>query len=126
MASTALKLLMKIGYARVSTEEQNLDLQVPTLNAAGCDAVFHDHGVSGAEVSRPGLDAVLQQAGINVVLAHVRPGIACFSMLAVKRLGKLQPFAIMGRIVNFRYPGGLKRLPALQERGELNFDYFGN
>ncbi|MBN3803860.1 recombinase family protein [Paraburkholderia sp. Ac-20336] len=53
---------MKIGYARVSTDEQNLDLQISALRAAGCEVVFEDHGVSGAEFSRPGLDAALAGA----------------------------------------------------------------
>ncbi|GJH02741.1 recombinase family protein [Paraburkholderia terrae] len=50
---------MKIGYARVSTEEQNLDLQVSALKAAGCERLFHDHGVSGSTFRRPGLDDTL-------------------------------------------------------------------
>jgi DNA invertase Pin-like site-specific DNA recombinase len=37
---------MNIGYARVSTEEQNLDLQ--TLEAAGYVRIFSDRGVSGS------------------------------------------------------------------------------
>jgi DNA invertase Pin-like site-specific DNA recombinase len=53
--------MMKIGYARVSTEEQNLDLQVSALTAAGCERLFHDHGVSGATFRRPGLDDTLTQ-----------------------------------------------------------------
>jgi len=51
--------IMKIGYARVSTEEQNLDLQISALTVAGCDTLYEDHGVSGATFSRPGLDAAL-------------------------------------------------------------------
>ncbi len=46
---------MKIGYARVSTEEQNLDLQRQALEAAGCEKIYEDHGVSGAAIERPGL-----------------------------------------------------------------------
>jgi len=49
---------MKIGYARVSTDDQNLSLQLDALAASGCDKVFQDH-VSGATENRPGLDAAL-------------------------------------------------------------------
>lgn len=49
-----------IGYARVSTNDQNLDLQVNALRSAGCDRVFEDHGVSGAVEKRRGLNAVLR------------------------------------------------------------------
>lgn len=56
---------MLIGYARVSTEEQNLALQMDALRDAGCDRIFHDEGVSGIAVSRPAL---------NRTLAALRPG----------------------------------------------------
>ncbi|MEM6410172.1 MAG: recombinase family protein [Pseudomonadota bacterium] len=49
-----------IGYARVSTSGQKLDLQLDALSRAGCDEVFRDRGVSGAKASRPGLDAALR------------------------------------------------------------------
>lgn len=49
---------MKIGYARVSTDDQNLDLQDRALREAGVEQVFTDQ-VSGAIQSRPGLDAAL-------------------------------------------------------------------
>ncbi|MCX5044823.1 recombinase family protein [Aldersonia sp. NBC_00410] len=48
-----------IGYARVSTTDQNPQLQLDALAAAGVDRVFTDHGVSGSKTSRPQLDAVL-------------------------------------------------------------------
>lgn len=59
---------MDIGYARVSTEEQNLDLQLRALEAAGCDNVYEDHGVSGAAIERPGLTRALAAAGSGDVL----------------------------------------------------------
>ncbi len=49
---------MKIGYARISTAEQNLDLQADALEKAGCEKIFHDTA-SGAKDEREGLaDAV--------------------------------------------------------------------
>ncbi|MGA8164579.1 MAG: recombinase family protein [Waddliaceae bacterium] len=50
-----------IGYARVSTEEQSLDLQISVLKEAGCDeaAIFADKA-SGAKSHRPGLGRCLQ------------------------------------------------------------------
>ncbi|OWV87869.1 hypothetical protein ATY75_21130 [Rhizobium sp. N122] len=61
---------MKIGYARVSTDAQNLDLQTRALNAAGCDRIFEDHGISGARADRPGLKSALRclQPGDTLVV----------------------------------------------------------
>lgn len=53
---------MKIGYARVSTEEQNLSLQRDALERAAVARVFEDHA-SGASKYRPGLDAALGMLG---------------------------------------------------------------
>ncbi|WP_080431459.1 recombinase family protein [Burkholderia ubonensis] len=50
---------MKIGYARVSTEEQNLSLQMDSLSHAGCELFFTDSGISGSDFHRPGLDRAL-------------------------------------------------------------------
>ncbi|MEM8987295.1 MAG: recombinase family protein [Pseudomonadota bacterium] len=44
-----------IGYARVSTGDQNLDLQRDALERAGCLAVYEDHGISGTVQNREGL-----------------------------------------------------------------------
>lgn len=45
---------MLIGYARVSTQDQNLDRQIEALTKAGCRRVFDDQ-ISGSGAERPGL-----------------------------------------------------------------------
>lgn len=54
----------KIGYARVSSREQNLDGQLDMLNLAGCERIFTDK-TSGVTEQRPGWDGLM---------AYVRPG----------------------------------------------------
>ena len=46
---------MKYGYARVSTDDQNLALQLAALKRARCKTVFKDEGLSGATTKRPAL-----------------------------------------------------------------------
>ena len=55
---------MRIGYARVSTKEQSLDVQIDALNQAGCHEVYREVS-SGARVERPVL---------NDLLRHLRAG----------------------------------------------------
>jgi DNA invertase Pin-like site-specific DNA recombinase len=45
---------MLIGYARVSTQDQNLELQTEALTKADCKKVFEDK-VTGSRAERPGL-----------------------------------------------------------------------
>ena len=66
---------MKIGYARVSTIEQNLNLQRDALKAAGCGKIIEDKA-SGSKVKRDGLERVREL---------LRPG----DVLAVWRLDRL-------------------------------------
>src|SRR5215469_4238310 len=66
-----------VGYARVSTNEQTLDLQVDALRQAGCVKVFTDR-ISGATDERRGLAAAL---------AYVRPG-DTFMVWKLDRLGR--------------------------------------
>lgn len=49
---------MNIGYARVSTEDQHLHLQIDALMQAGCEKIFTDE-MSGAKSERPGLREAL-------------------------------------------------------------------
>ncbi|WP_081066014.1 recombinase family protein [Burkholderia diffusa] len=72
---------MKVGYARVSTEEQNLALQEDALRRAGCEVIFTDQGISGASFSRPGLDRAL---------AHLKAG-DTLTVWRLDRLGRSLP-----------------------------------
>lgn len=60
---------MKIGYARVSTQDQNPGLQIDALKAAGCERVFEEKA-SGAQRDRPQLMAALEyaRAGDTIVV----------------------------------------------------------
>ena len=53
---------MKIGYARVSSVEQNLDLQIEALTEAGCDRIITDQAQSGATAaeSRAGFSKAME------------------------------------------------------------------
>lgn len=55
---------MKIGYARVSTKDQKLSLQLDALTAAGCEKIYKEHA-SGAKADRPELAKLIE---------HVREG----------------------------------------------------
>ena len=65
----------QIGYSRVSTDDQNADLQVDALKKSGCSRIFTDHA-SGSQASRPELDRMLDQ---------LRPG----DVVVVWRLDRL-------------------------------------
>lgn len=54
--------MANLGYARVSTLEQNADLQIRALEDAGCLKVYTDHGVSGTQAKRPQLEKLLEHA----------------------------------------------------------------
>ena len=58
---------MKIGYARVSTQEQDLALQLDALTKEGCEKIFQEKA-SGAQRDRPELKAAL---GLHAQGRHV-------------------------------------------------------
>lgn len=49
---------MKIGYARVSTDDQNCDAQIKALTEAGCEKIYSEN-ISGKNADRPELEAML-------------------------------------------------------------------
>jgi DNA invertase Pin-like site-specific DNA recombinase len=62
---------MKLGYARVSTEDQSLELQRPRLRDAGCERLFEEK-VSGAKRNRPQLEKLLSETRAKDVLIVTR------------------------------------------------------
>ena len=61
---------MRVGYCRVSTTDQSIDLQKSALMKAGCDVIFEDHGVSGTRLNRPGYQQAISalNAGDTLVV----------------------------------------------------------
>lgn len=62
-----------LGYARVSTRDQDPRRQVAALESAGCERVWTDHGVSGTVASRPQWDALMAyaRAGDTIVMTEL-------------------------------------------------------
>jgi DNA invertase Pin-like site-specific DNA recombinase len=75
---------MNIGYARVSTGEQNPDLQLDALNRAGCARIYTDKGRGGSGRSRPQLDKCL---------AELQPG-DVLTVWKLDRLGRSLPHLV--------------------------------
>lgn len=68
---------MNIGYARVSTRDQNLELQLDALTKAGCELIYQEKA-SGAQANRPELDQLL---------SRLRPG-DTVTIYKLDRLGR--------------------------------------
>ena len=109
-----------IGYARVSTAEQDLHLQLDALNKAGCEKVFKDKA-SGARAKRPGLDACV---------AAMEPGDTLI-VWRLDRLGRSMPHLVglveelLGKGIGFRslLDGAIDTTTA---SGELMFHIFSS
>jgi DNA invertase Pin-like site-specific DNA recombinase len=109
---------MLVGYARVSTDDQDLALQLDALEAVGCARIYRDT-VTGAKAERPGLASTLD---------HLREG----DTLVVWRLDRLgrslsQLIALMaqleGRGVGFR--SLTEQIDTTTSGGKLIFHIFG-
>ncbi|MCO6181098.1 recombinase family protein [Ciceribacter sp. RN22] len=102
---------MIVGYARVSTEEQKLDLQLQALEKAGCNRIYHDHGQSGCHFDRTGLDTALQSlapGGTLVVWRLDRLGRSLSGLVQlIDHLGRREVnFQSVMENIDTRSPGG--------------------
>ena len=109
---------MLIGYARISTHDQNLDLQKDALTAAGCEKIFGDE-LSGATSSRPGLQQAidtLREGDVLVVWRLDRLGRSLRNLIEL--VGSLED-----RKVGFR--SLQEAMDTMSSGGKLIFHVFG-
>lgn len=109
---------MLLGYARVSTDDQNLDLQRDALHLAGCEKIYEDR-ISGAKAARPGLAMALEVARDGDVLTVWR----------LDRLGRsLHDLILLGRKLDERGIGLMsvqEKIDTASSGGRLVFHMFG-
>lgn len=83
---------MFIGYARVSTTDQNSALQLDALKAAGCERIFIDEGINGGAIKRPALDkavVALKSGDVLIVWKLDRLGRSLSHLIQItKQLGE--------------------------------------
>ena len=108
---------MKIGYARISTAEQNLDLQRDALNGAGCERIYEEQA-SGKNAERP-------------VLTNCLKALRSGDVLVVWRLDRLgRNLADLVKIVADLEAGGLglasltEKIETVSSTGKLVFHVF--
>ena len=96
---------MLIGYVRVSTNDQNTDLQRNALNCAGCELIFEDK-ISGTKSERPGLKKLLRTLSAGDTLVDWSSDVCSSDLL--DRLGRSMRHLVIlveelrERGVNFR------------------------
>ncbi|WP_112496041.1 recombinase family protein [Agrobacterium tumefaciens] len=103
--------MRKIGYARVSTNEQHLDLQLKALEANGCHRTFTDQGISGSTFDRPGLAEALNavRAGDMFIVWRLdRLGRSLIDLIgAINDLGKREvEFRSLNEAIDTSTSGG--------------------
>lgn len=109
---------MKIGYARVSTDDQNLSLQTDALHAAGCQRIFEDR-VSGGKSERQGLSEALsfiREGDILVVWRLDRLGRSLKDL--IEMVGRLEALGIGLQSIH-------ESIDTSSSTGKLVFHIFG-
>jgi DNA invertase Pin-like site-specific DNA recombinase len=101
---------MKIGYARVSTTEQNVQAQHEVLSASGCDKIVTEI-VSGASIARPQLAKTLASMsdGDTLVIVRLdRLGRSLSNLIEIVRLLETKGVGLLSlsEAINTSSPGG--------------------
>ena len=120
---------MRLGYARVSTREQNPDHQLDALQAAGCDRVFCDKA-SGKLARRPEWDKLLELArpGDQLVITRLdRAGrsVAHLVELAADLERRGVALVVLQQGIDTSTPAGRLTFHILASLGEFVADLIG-
>jgi DNA invertase Pin-like site-specific DNA recombinase len=111
---------MMIGYARVSTDDQNPALQLDALHGAGCEEVFQDTA-SGADSGRKGLaDALARCAAGDVLVAWKLDRLGRSTLDLVGLVEKLKEKGVGLKVLT----GQGASIDTTQPEGKLIFDVF--
>lgn len=106
---------MILGYARVSTEDQNLDAQLDALKASGAQRIFSDK-ISGSLRKRPELDRLLDQlreGDVIVATKYDRLARSLPTCLTLSRSSRRAAWVVPGGRTRQRLPVAWSSTPCL-------------
>ena len=114
---------MLIGYARVSTQDQNLDRQIEALTKAGCRRVFDDQ-ISASDAERPGLaraQEMLREGDTLVVwkLDRLAPGVRNLIDLVGELHRQGVPFKSLSEAIDTGTPSGRSFFHVMASQAEM-------
>jgi DNA invertase Pin-like site-specific DNA recombinase len=109
---------MLIGYARVSTHDQTLNLQLDRFKEAGCTRIFEDH-ISGTKAERPGLqDAMSHLRGGDTLVVWRLDRLGCSLRHLIDTITELQQQGIGFKSLQ-------ENIDTTSSEGKLIFHVFG-